>query len=345
MSDELGQVRDRVQRVSEQVREAVDGAVAALNASDQERLYRVILNDLPINREIRAIDTLCHTIIEQGLPTKESLRFVSSVLRLSIALERVGDYAVTIARVGVGLTQTPPPRFVEELTGLAVNACHMLQDAMDAFIHRDVVLAQATAQRAKTIDRRHDEFFRDIMASEELDRPLSEVVSLLTIIAKLERVSDQAKNVCEEAVFVVTGQTKAPKKYKILFVDEKNDLMSQVAMAIAQKLFPESGQYSCAGWAPDERPHPRLQEISEACSLNIEQPVLSKVAPFRLSPAEYHVIVSINGGANPPLSKIPFHTVHLKWALDARLANGELVRQLSERVQDLVTTLRGDDAP
>ena len=342
---DLAHIRSRLKAVSVSVREAVDESVSALISADRSRLYRVMLNDLPINRETRAIDALCHAFIARHLPAAGPLRFVSSVLRLSIALERIGDYAVTVARVGVKLNTPPPQRFIQELTDLTVKTCHMLEDATDAFIDGNSELAKSTAKRAKSIDRRHDEFFHEIVTDENTDRSLLDIVSLLTIIGKLERVSDQAKNMCEEALFVTTGATKAPKRYKVLFVDETNNLLSQLALAIARKSFPESGHYSCAGWSPAEAPDPRLREITESFSLNLDHPTIAKVAPFRESPAEFHVVVAINGGSAPPLPKIPFHTVLLNWELDEGLRPDDLVREISALVQELVTTLRGADAP
>ena len=69
----------------------------ALLTRDRELAAEVILGDLPINREVRAIDALCHAFVARHLPSAGHLRFVSSVLRLNVELERIGDYAVTIA--------------------------------------------------------------------------------------------------------------------------------------------------------------------------------------------------------------------------------------------------------
>jgi hypothetical protein len=168
---------------------------------------------------------------------------------------------------------------------------------------------------------------------------------LLTIIGKLERVSDQAKNMCEEAVFVTTGQTKKPKVYKVLFADETNALLSQLCVAIAEKSFPESGSYESCGWNPAAEADSRLREISDSFALGMDHAKITKVQAFRESPAEYHVIVSINGGKNPPLPNIPFHSVLLNWTIDESLRPDDLVREISGLVQDLLITLRGEDAP
>ena len=71
----------------------------------------VVLGDLVVNRRVRKLDSKCHAFVARHLPSAGHLRFVSSVLRLSIALERVGDYAVIIARELAQL-ESPPPQQV-----------------------------------------------------------------------------------------------------------------------------------------------------------------------------------------------------------------------------------------
>ena len=68
-----------------------------------------------------------------------------------------------------------------------------------------------------------------VREGERRSRPLKELFALLIILHRMERVADQAKNICEETIFAATGETKPPKTYNILFVDRGNDLASQLA--------------------------------------------------------------------------------------------------------------------
>ena len=94
--------------------------------------------------------------------------------------------------------------------------------------------------------------FRDMVRIGEGDSPsISDLYALLLCINRMERIGDQAKNICEETVFSVTGETKAPKVYRVQFVDRGNDAASIMAEAIARTSYPESGEYSSSGWQPD----------------------------------------------------------------------------------------------
>jgi len=351
LTRDLSEIQKRVVNVGRRVGRALDEAVKGVVSFNKEQLNQVMLHDHPINRETRAIDQLCHSFVARHLPAARHLRFVSSVLRLTVAIERIGDYAVTLGRVSVRLSQPLHKDTLAHVQAMGDRAIQMLSDALDAFEGGDVSQARTTKKIAKEIDELHDTLFTEVMAAGD-ERTLREVVSVVTILSHIERVSDQAKNICEEVLFVETGETKQPKTYRILFVDETNSLISPLACAIAEKAFPESGRYASAGWAPSGEFHPALDRISDSLGLDI-----SDTGPTILQemtgPSPYHVIVLLRPDESEVLPEIPFHTIVLRWSLgpspeggkesfDTRLE--QMARDLSVRIQELMVTLRGDDA-
>ncbi len=74
-----------------------------------------ILADHPINRKMREIDAACHAFIAVHLPSGHHLRLLSSFIRINIALERIGDYAATIARACGQLAGPPSGRMAQEI--------------------------------------------------------------------------------------------------------------------------------------------------------------------------------------------------------------------------------------
>ena len=72
--------------------------------------------------------------------------------------------------------------------------------------------------------------FQDLIAEGEKNgHSIRDLFAMLVMFNRIGRVSDQAKNICEDTLFAVTGETKQPKVYKVLFVDAHNDCASQVA--------------------------------------------------------------------------------------------------------------------
>lgn len=352
LNHDLNAIQKRVAGIADAVRAAVNEAVTGLETFDKERLYRVILDDHPINRESRAIDAMCHAFVARHLPAAGPLRFVSSVLRLNIGLERIGDYAVTMGRVGVQLNQPVPENLMNDIRELADQTIHMLRTATRAFLEEDAELARETKPIAKEIDVVYDRMFHNIVTADD-GRPRTEVVRILTILDQIERVSDQAKNICEEAVFVATGETKKPKVYKVLFVDRTNTLVSQLAVAMARKAFPESGEFNAAGWEPGSALDPALERIGDKLGLDVDELEVKEFGQLVQFPAKHHVIVTLVPTDDTELPQIPFHSILEKWNLGPRPTGNEaeidarledLSRDLRAHIRDLMVTLRGEDA-
>jgi phosphate transport system protein len=77
--------------------------------------------------------------------------------------------------------------------------------------------------------------FADLVNAKGENFSIEDLFAYLGVFNSLERVSDQAKNICEETVFAVTGQTKASKVFRILFLDEDNTLLGPIAETVAGK--------------------------------------------------------------------------------------------------------------
>ena len=107
LEEDLSTIRNRIEAVAETIEAALHKAVHATLKGDRRLANQIVLDDKPINREIRAIDKLCYAFIARHLPSAGHLRFVSTVLRLNVELERIGDYAVAIAREAVQLSAAP----------------------------------------------------------------------------------------------------------------------------------------------------------------------------------------------------------------------------------------------
>src|SRR5688572_5354769 len=353
LATDRSEIRKRVVAVGEGVARAVDEAVDALLAGDRARCYAVVLGDLPINREIRAIDARCHAFVARHLPSAGHLRFVSSVLQLNIALERIGDYAVTIAREAVKLMAPPPEAIARDMSELKSEATAILRQAVRAFEEQNAELARATKPQTKEVERHYADTFRRLTREGD-ELPLADAFALLMVFSRIERVSDQAKNLCEETLFALTGETKPPKRYQILFVDARDTLIGPLAVALARKAFPASGDYTSVGFQAGSELAPELEGIAERLSLDTTGLGPTPLKADRETLERYHVIVCLTPEASRHIVDVPYATVLLEWdlpklsdaapgdTLDARLA--EIAKRLGSGIRDLMVTMRGEDA-
>ena len=346
------EIRESVRKVAALVETSVRNAVHALLTGDRRLANDTVLGDGEINRAVRALDHRCQAFIVRHLPSAGHLRLMSATIRAGIALERVGDYAVNIARESIQLSAPPSGGLARSADLMADHAVSMLHDAIVAF-------AESNAEKAKGIMLMADQVGHELtnvladLTAENGQRSMKDLFALFVVFNMLERVSDQAKNICEEAVFAATGQMKASKVYRVLFLDKENDCQSQMAQAIARKQFPNSGEYRSAGPSPARALDPGMKAFLEERGHDLSQSVPRLLDETAGELEDYHVIVSLQGPVTDYLDEIPFHTVTLEWDVgEAPCAGGEgqsarletLYRELSLQLRDLVERLRGAGA-
>jgi len=343
---DLADLKDQVLAVGAEVEEALRCAERVVIHGDRALASRTILGDNRINRDIREVDARCHSFVARHLPSAGHLRFVSSVLRIDLELERIGDYAATICREALQLEQPPPQPLLSDFEVMSAHGRNLLHGALEAFSAGSADLARGTLGSAKPQRAMVRKLFADLVREgERRSRPLKELFALLIVLHRLERVADQAKNICEETIFAATGETKPPKAYRILFVDRKNDRASQLAEALARKYYPKSGIYLSAGWEPADRLAPDLPEFVERSGLDFAGTRPKSVAQLPIELVELDLIVSLDGDPRPGLGEIPFRTVVLEWDKGGSQAPlDELARHIAAELRNLIELLRGEHA-
>ncbi len=344
------EIRRRVVNVGRAAERAVSTAVQGLLEPDPQLCYQTILGDLPINREVRAIDKLCHAFVARHLPSAGHLRFVSSALRMNIALERIGDYAVAIAREAVQLTQPAPDPLAADIRELARQACDVLRNALLAFSERDQELARQTRLRARSVERTHGQLYQRL-AQQGAKLPLPDAFGLVMVFHRLERVNDQAQNISEETLFELTGEVKPLKPYRVLFIDDDGAQLSPLAEALARKAFPQSGTYSSAGLAPAERLSADLERLARDLPLDLKNIAPRDFSGDRDELRSYDVVVALTPHVHARLENVPYGTVLLHWpvplhrhAVDSYALLAEAGRELAVNIRDLMVLIQGEDA-
>ncbi|MGD2056040.1 MAG: phosphate signaling complex protein PhoU [Gammaproteobacteria bacterium] len=351
---DLARIRERVAEMAGLVENGIKNAVHALQTGNQKLAAETILADHPINRTMREIDRLCHGFIALHLPSAGHLRLLSSVIRANIELERIGDYAVTIARETIQLSAPPSGPMARELERVGSETRLMLRQAIKAFRELNADMARTTMLMEEQMENDLDIVYAELMANEDREG-VKNLLAIFAVFNQLKRVADQAKNLCEETVFAATGDTKAPKIYHVLFVDEDNSCLSQMAEAIARKYFPGSGVYTSAGRQPAASLHTAMTGFLEQHGIHLgdARPKALDMTPLELT--TQHVIVSLQGPVKTYFEQVPFHTTPLEWDIepapatdDTQQANKQLeaiYREIAVQVRDLMETLRGEGAP
>jgi phosphate transport system protein len=342
---DLNWIQELVGIVGQAITRALDDAVASVMNLDKDLAAMTVIGDYTINRQTRELDRLCHAFVARHLPSAGHLRYVSAVLRLDIALERIGDYAATISRTAAQLSATPPPLVARDVEMMSEHARRMLAESLRGFEQRDVALANATLASASQFTRYFDKVFADLVKEGEMmSRPIADMFALMATFNRLERVIHQAKNICEETLFVATGKQKGEKSFNILFVDALNNGASQLAEHFTRKAFPQSGRYRSAGWGATEEVDPAWLRFAQTVGIDLSQAWPTTLASVQPQFDEYHLVIGFGKEARERIGKLPFHTTMLTWDVDSTAEPEVVYRQLTPRIRELMERLRGEQA-
>jgi phosphate transport system protein len=206
-----------VMRMGGLVETALLDAAEALDTRDEDLATRVRTGDTAIDALEEQINTQCANLLALRGPTAGDLRTVLTVMKIAAALERAGDYAKNMAKRTAVLSQmTLVAGGPGSIRRLAKAVVQMLTDALDAYIRRDVKLAEDVRIRDRDIDQMYNSIFRELLTHMMEDpRNIGTCMHLHFIAKNIERVGDHATAVAEQVVYLVTGALPGDERPKV----------------------------------------------------------------------------------------------------------------------------------
>jgi len=341
MEADLKVISDWLWQLGEDVETALLNAKKVLILRDSELAYSTILADGPINRNSRECDRLCHMFIARHLPGAGHLRLLASTARVNVTLERIGDYAGTICREGLELSEPVSGRLANHIDALFDESISILAESRKSFRDGNAEMAMALMQMAKRVEGKMDGVYEILFAKDDrMDG--ATMMAIFVVFNLLKRVADQAKNICDQTVYAVKGIAKIPKTYRILFLDQPGSGAAQLAVAIGRKNYPENGYFMAATPGTVDTVSASLQEFLTERSLPDEDLVTEQLEVIEHDLADYVVIVSLNGKYEDYISRVPFHSSALNWTMPEGNDPQQHYRVLREEIQQLMMLLAGD---
>jgi phosphate transport system protein len=207
--DSLARLETDLQAQGARVRVALARATRGLVAGNAALCGAVVAADDEVDRRYLDIERQVVDLLGRHAPVASDLRLLTAILHINLHLERIGDMAVNVARLGQVVAGAPrSQRWTRHLEQMSEGAVWMLELAMQALAARD---AQAS-QRLPTLDERVDELNRSLLAAvlapgQPLDQ-LAWVVYLHDAGRQLERAADHAVDIAEQVWFLVTGELR-----------------------------------------------------------------------------------------------------------------------------------------
>jgi phosphate transport system protein len=207
---ELAALRESLLRMAGLVESQIDEALAALRQFDRAGADRVRMSDQAINELFRQLREQVFQVIATQQPVARDLRTLMGVQYIAIELERMGDYAVRIARRTSTLAGLPHGTLRPELGLMGELASQQVRDILDALIEEDAERAREVAAKDDEIDRLYNRLFDSLVDDMGHGGPAEaedalRLVTLINVAHNLERIGDRVVNVAEDIIFLESG--------------------------------------------------------------------------------------------------------------------------------------------
>ncbi len=203
----LREIQDDILVMGSMVGKAILRSVDALKNRDLELAHQIIADDQAINNRRFLIEEKCIELIATQQPMAGDLRTIVAILNITTEIERIGDYAVGIARITIMIGDEPPLKPLIDIPRMAEQTESMLRRSLEAFINRDAEAAKKITSEDDLVDQLYDQVFRELLIFMAEDpKTITRATRLIWTAHNLERAADRVTNICERVVFIVTGK-------------------------------------------------------------------------------------------------------------------------------------------
>ena len=204
---QLERLNAELTEMGELIEDAIDGAISTLTDRSEEQKKQTDQVEKEINQKESDIESLCLKLLLQQQPVASDLRLISAALKMITDMERIGDQAADIADLSLFMPNDPPSDRMERLMLMANATTRMVKKSVQAFVDRDMELAQKVCAADDTVDELFAQVKSDLIAWIRQDVDNGELALDLLMVAKyFERIGDHAVNLAEWVIFSITGQ-------------------------------------------------------------------------------------------------------------------------------------------
>lgn len=313
---DIARISDKVRDMASLVDVALNDAMRSLTEGNRQLAYLVIVRDQRIDEIEKELDRLTLEFIVRQQPVARHLRFAYAAIKVNAELERLGDYAESIARQVLALSDMEfelPPDLFTEIGGCAIP---MVRGAVDAFRLQDPDLARATVAAEEKADRLRHQLSRELVRLFQAGiLPPEAVPPLQNITNRLERVADQAKNICQDVLYLCTGEYAkhiGSEVFRVLFIDADNASASQMAEALGNALQQPKFIFSSAGLEAGPLDAPTVAFMrAKGHNLGRQHPKSVEQVP---NLGHYQIFVALTKEAQRVFPPAPTKAVCLDWS-------------------------------
>jgi phosphate transport system protein len=205
---ELRHLRDKMVEMGGIVQNQVALTAMAILDRDSTAATRVVEEDPRVDALEREVEQFVIRMLALRQPMAGDLRQVVAALKMTVDLERIGDYASNVAKRSIVLAQFTLPYSLAGLGHMARLVQENLKLTVDAIGENDADKAMQVWRSDLMVDDLYTVIFRELITYMMEDpRNITPCTHLLFIAKNLERIGDHATNVAETIYYAVKGES------------------------------------------------------------------------------------------------------------------------------------------
>jgi len=205
--EELKALKEKVLKLGSMVEAAIRDSVNSLVERNSDLAREVIEKDHQINAVEVQIDEECIRLIARRQPMGGDLRFITTTMKITTDLERMGDLAVNIAERSIELNEEPLLKPYKNIPKMAEITQKMVRDSLDAFVRGCSTLPYEVIKRDDEVDDLTVKNFNELLDLMIRDPKIIPMALKRTYVAKyLERIADHATNIAEMVIYMCKGK-------------------------------------------------------------------------------------------------------------------------------------------
>ena len=206
--EELSKLREEILYMGGMIEDQIQKSIKSLVERDSKLAELIIERDHEVNRLDVDIDEICVRLLALHQPAGRDLRFITTGLKITTDLERIGDMAVNICERALELNLEPQLKPYIDIPRMARVAQRMIRESLDAFVREDTELALKVCKDDEEVDQLNSQIFREVVTF-MIDDPhtINRAIKISSISKYLERIADHATNIAEMVIFMVKGKS------------------------------------------------------------------------------------------------------------------------------------------
>jgi phosphate transport system protein len=207
VEDELREVKVKILKMGSLVEEAIGRAIGSLVERNNRLAEEVLEGDRVINSYDVEIDEECIRVLALRQPVGGDLRFITTAMKITTDLERIGDFAENISKLALELNKEPQLKPYIDIPLMAKIVQGMVVDVLEAFTKPDTAMAYDVIQRDEQMDNLAVQIFNELLFFMIKDpSTVSRAVKVSYVAKHLERMADHATNIAEMVIYMVEGR-------------------------------------------------------------------------------------------------------------------------------------------